>query len=264
MFSKIVRAFSRKKVWEQVFLLQQQDELTLAWDSLHFAVNPKGLIEAGDWAPPVRFFEYSPRKNPQTKWQWIGSKKQKSNLLKSTQGEFELSSKEALSEMLNWNALTGSLILEGLRTLSAPFQKEKLDLASIRQAEENKALEWMRVSFDLLKKAITNCPNEFNPKRDQTLFSQSVLFWHEHSEGSSLARMRVIAFNLDITLHPYPIVIEEREVWALGVIIYNHKDSQAQEPSLSATFIYQPRLAIDLVATILETSKQHFYWPLEG
>lgn len=262
MFSKISKVFGKKKTWERVFALQESASEGVAWESLHFAVNPQGLIENTSWRPPVRFFEYCARHSLTEKWQWIGSKDTKKSKLETSEGHFDLEDKRAISDMLNWNALSGSLILEGLRTLSAPFASSPNEEASLNKSDEDRALEWMRVSFDLLKKAITNCPNEFNPSRDQTLFSQSLLFWHEHSEGQSLPRMRLIAFNLDITLHPYPIALENQELWALGVVVYNHKDSVSEEPALSSTFIYQPRAALDLVASILETSKQHFYWPL--
>lgn len=261
MFAKISRALAKKSTWERVFSHQEKSEQTVAWDSLHFAVNPPTLIENSSWRPPLRFFEYAPHGENQ-KWQWIGQKSARKNTLTLNERTLSLDSREALSEMLNWNALSGSLILEGLREISSVYKKGPLELARLNLSDETKSLEWMRVSFDLLKKAITNCPSEFSPQRDSTFFSQSLLFWHEPDQEEQIPHMRLISFNLDINLHPYLTKINDQEVWALEIAIYNHKGGEAKEASLNSNFIYYPRAAIDLVASILETSKQHFYWPL--
>lgn len=263
MFAKIARALAKKTTWERVFSHQENASQSPAWESLHFAVNPPGLIENSNWRPPLRFFEYAPGVQKK-KWQWLGQKAARENLLITNECSLALNSKEALGEMINWNALSGSLILEGLREVAAVFEKSPLEAAKLNQADENKSLEWMRVSFELLKKAISNCPREFTPQRDSTFFSQSLLFWFEKEQKERVPHMRLICFNLDINLHPYRLESDEQDVWALEVVVYNHKEQAAKEPALNSTFVYQPRAAIDLVASILETSKQHFYWPLEA
>lgn len=245
--------FLKKLVTKQNFWRQASQ---LQPEVIQLAVNEPRLLKLSDqFAPPVRLIELSTSRT--SKIQWIGQKDISRQKFKLLEGEFDLGGAAALSEMLQFNTMASTLILqalESLRELINESMKAHSEDAQKKYSDEARAIEWMRVSFDLLKKAIESCPREFASSNDVHFFSQSLII--ERSTDARSISLRLLCFNLDITFK----IEREQE---LQVVIYNHKDGESQRAALNAKLLRSAPQALDLLAGLIEASKKHFYWPLD-
>lgn len=242
------KLISKQNFWAQAAKLNPE--------VIQLAINEPRLLKLdAQFTPPVRMIELSAAQAP--KIQWIGQKDFARQKFKLLDQELDLGGASALSEMLQFNTMASTLILQALETLRELINESMKAHAEDPQkiySDEARAIEWMRVSFDLLKKAIESCPREFSNSNDTHFFSQSLII--ERSADARSISLRLLCFNLDITFK----VAHEQE---LLVVIYNHKDTQSQRAALNAKLLRAAPQALDLLAGLIEASKEHFYWPLD-
>lgn len=113
-------------------------------------------------------------------------------------------------------------------------QLNKGEFSPLQAENEEKALEWIRVSFEVLKKAII-----------ESITNEDFLFQCKIFAGTNpqtkQKEIRIITFNLDITL----ILLENNN---LRVIIYNNKpgiDPKTIKPSLIGDYSLRKREIFD-------------------
>ena len=129
--------------------------------------------------------------------------------------------------------------------------KKQLNLGefSPRQMEnEEKALEWLRVSFEYLEKAILESLT--NP---DFLF-QSTFFCGTNPK-TKMREIRLITFNLDITF----LLLNDHN---LRVLIYNKKDGENFEnlkPSLMGDYSLKKREIFDQLINLLSVLAKGFH-----
>ncbi|MDD0852825.1 hypothetical protein HBN50_06950 [Halobacteriovorax sp. GB3] len=105
---------------------------------------------------------------------------------------------------------------------------------------ETKAHEWIRVSFEVLKRAL-----EEAKKKEDLLVEYRLFMGRRPNSNENL--IRLLAYNLDITYH-------FRSNGDLQVIIYNDKNASrgsAKEPSLSVIFKAMKNQAYDELINLL-------------
>lgn len=129
--------------------------------------------------------------------------------------------------------------------------KKQLNLGefSPRQMEsEEKALEWLRVSFEYLEKAIVESVT--NP---DFLFQST--FFCGLNPKSKMREIRLITFNLDITF----LLLSDHN---LRVLIYNKKDGENFEnvkPSLMGDYSLKKREIFDQLIKLLSVMAKGFH-----
>lgn len=228
--------------WNQVEELLTAD---LSNAEVHLAVNPSSLLTQKKLPPTTHVFEIKKQKKH---LQWIGAKLLHKKKILINEREYDLSDSKVSKELLKFNSFSGALILKALKDIQE-INRKNSEQTKPGLSDETRAIEWMRVSFDLLKKAIKSCPQEFNEGRDEIYFSQSLMMTFNQSS----TRLRLLCFNLDIILFAQIGV-------PLEVTIYNHKDSTSSEPALKAQLYGQDSQALDLVGELIANSKEYFYW----
>lgn len=145
-----------------------------------------------------------------------------------------------------FNQLLDQLIELHLKTFKTEFEK---GTPTLRQLEaEEKALEWIRVSFDVLKKAIIESLT--NP---DFLF-QTSLFAGVNPQ-SKKQEIRLITFNLDMTF----ILLPDHN---LRVLIYNKKPHLSPEelkPALMGDYSARKREILDQLTSLLAVLSRGFH-----
>src|SRR5690606_17520831 len=130
---------------------------------VHLAINPSSLLTQKKLPPITRVFEINKQKEH---LQWIGSKLLSTKKILINKREHNLSEPQVNKELLKFNSFSGALILKALKDIQE-INRKNSENAKPSLNDESRAIEWMRVSFDLLKKAIKTCPHEFNENRDE-------------------------------------------------------------------------------------------------
>lgn len=141
-----------------------------------------------------------------------------------------------------FNQIVDSFIQREIQFFTTALNSSTL---SPRQIElEDKSLEWMRVSFEVLTKGIIESLT--NP---EFLF-QSTLFLGVNPKDrpkNILREIRLITFNLDMTF----LLLEDHN---LRVLIYNKKpgeQTEALKPALIGDFAYRKKEMFDQFITLL-------------
>jgi hypothetical protein len=134
-------------------------------------------------------------------------------------------------------------ILDSLIEREIKFFTEQMNQSqfSPRQVEnEEKALEWVRVSFEMLTKAVLESLT--NP---EYLFQTT--FFAGINPKSGRHEMRLITFNLDMTF----LMLDDNN---LRVLIYNTKPGETAEnlkPALTGDYSYKKREIFDQFINLL-------------
>ena len=133
-------------------------------------------------------------------------------------------------------------ILDSAIEREIKFFSEKMNQSefSPRQLEaEEKALEWMRVSFDVLTKAVLESLT--NPE-----FLFQTTFFAGINPKSNMREMRLITFNLDMTF----LLLEDHN---LRVLIYNKKPGETSDlkPALTGDYSFRKREIFDQFISLL-------------
>ncbi len=157
-------------------------------------------------------------------------------------GEIKAQAERSESSLL-FNKLLDSLIEREIKFFSEQMNKSQF---SPRQVEnEEKALEWVRVSFDVLTKAVleslTNPDYLF-----QTTFFAGV------NPNSKRHEIRLITFNMDMTF----LLLEDNN---LRVLIYNIKPGENLsdlKPALMGDYSFRKREIFDLFINLLSAISQ--------
>lgn len=145
-----------------------------------------------------------------------------------------------------FNRLLDQLIEFHLNTFKTEFEKSP---PSLRQMEaEEKALEWIRVSFDVLKKAIIESLT--NP---DLLFQTS--FFAGLNPKTKKQEIRLITYNLDMTF----ILLPDHN---LRVLIYNkkpHLSAEELKPALMGDYSFRKREILDQLTSLLAVLSHGFH-----
>ncbi len=139
-----------------------------------------------------------------------------------------------------FNNLLDALIQKEIKHFAEAMNKSEFN--SLQKEAEEKALEWIRVSFEILTKAIIESLT--NP---DYLF-QTKLFMGVNPTTSK-HEIRLITFNLDMTL----ILLDDHN---LRVLIYNVKPSEEiknLKPALSGDYSLRKREMFDHFIKLLST-----------
>lgn len=151
--------------------------------------------------------------------------------------------------VLKFNLLIDQLITQKL----AGFQSKLSDIDSKIQftpeeiSIENKALEWIRVSFELLKKAI------IQSLTNSDLLFQTLIFIGTNPKSLS-NEIRIITFNLDIT---FELLANKK----LRVRIYNDKNEEFasnKKASLQGDFEFKKREIFDELIKLISAHSSGF------
>lgn len=146
--------------------------------------------------------------------------------------------REILNTRMLFNNMLDAVIKNEISIFTTTMSESDF---SPRQLEaEEKALEWLRVSFEILTKAIleslTNTDYLF-----QTTFFAGI------NPQSKMHEIRLITFNLDMTF----LLLEDKN---LRVIIYNQKPGEKLEnlkPALSGDYSFRKREIFDQFINLL-------------
>lgn len=145
-----------------------------------------------------------------------------------------------------FNKLLDQLIEYHLNTFKTEFEK---GTPTLRQLEaEEKALEWIRVSFDVLKRAVIESLT--NP---DFLFQTS--FFAGTNPQTKKQEIRLITFNLDMTF----ILLPDHN---LRVLIYNKKPHLSPEelkPALMGDYSVRRREILDQLTSLLAVLSRGFH-----
>ncbi len=146
--------------------------------------------------------------------------------------------KEIKSTRALFNNLADAFIEKEIKFFSQTMNESSF---SPRQLEaEDKALEWMRVSFEVLTKGIIESLT--NPD-----FLFQTTFFAGINPKTGMREMRLITFNLDMTF----LLLEDKN---LRVLIYNKKpDASADElkPALMGDYSFRKREMFDHFINLL-------------
>lgn len=145
---------------------------------------------------------------------------------------------EILNTRVLFNNILDSFIENEIKTFTKTMNESEF---SPRQLEaEEKALEWMRVSFEMLTKAVLESLT--NPEYlFQTTFFAGV------NPKTGMHEMRLIAFNLDMTF----LLLNDKN---LRIMIYNQKPGEKLEdlkPALTGDYSYRKREMFDQFINLL-------------
>ncbi|MBC7712025.1 MAG: hypothetical protein H7177_01710 [Rhizobacter sp.] len=145
---------------------------------------------------------------------------------------------EIINTRVLFNNILDAFIEKELKTFTCAMNESEF---SPRQMEaEDKAVEWMRVSFEMLIKAVLESLT--NPEYlFQTTFFAGV------NPKTKMNEMRLICFNLDMTF----LLLEDKN---LRVIIYNVKPGEKpgdQKPALSGDYSFRKREMFDQFIQLL-------------
>jgi hypothetical protein len=143
--------------------------------------------------------------------------------------------KKDLSLLPEFDSLIDSLFEYKILDLQKIISKmDSQNLTQAEMASEEKALEWMKVSFSLLTKAIVQSLT------DKNLLFQTLLFIGTNPKTRQ-EEIRIIAFNLDIK---FEFLINEN----LRIHIFNDKNGeygQEKKPVLVGDFNFRKREMLD-------------------
>lgn len=139
---------------------------------------------------------------------------------------------EILNSKVLFNNTVDAFIEKELKTFTTTMDGSEF---SPRQMEaENKALEWVRVSFEMLTKAVLESLT--NPE-----FLFQTTFFAGINPKTSMHEMRLITFNLDMTF----LLLEDKN---LRIMIYNLKPGETlknQKPALMGDYSFRKREIFD-------------------
>jgi hypothetical protein len=154
-------------------------------------------------------------------------------------------------KILEFNKLSDKLIEEEIlyfqKILNASLDTKTFSALEVSQ--EDKALEWMRVSFTILEKAIIESLT--NP---EFLFQALLFFGQNQKTGNH--EIRVVAFNLDIKF-------ELQKNNLLRVQIYNDKDAEfgtTKKAVLEGDFNFRKREMLDELTRMLSVLAPGIKW----
>lgn len=137
-----------------------------------------------------------------------------------------------------FNNLLDSFIEKEIKFFSKNMNESEF---SPRQLEaEEKALEWMRVSFEVLTKAVIESLT--NPE-----FLFQTTFFAGKNPKTGMREMRLLTFNLDMTF----LLLEDKN---LRVLIYNKKPGDKPEdlkPALMGDYSFRKREMFDQFINLL-------------
>lgn len=137
-----------------------------------------------------------------------------------------------------FNNILDVFIEKEIKTFTTAMNESEF---SIRQLDaEDKAVEWVRVSFEMLTKAVLESLT--NP---EYLFQ--TFFFAGENPKSKMHEMRLICFNLDMTF----LLLEDKN---LRVIIYNVRPGEKlvdQKPVLSGDYSFRKREIFDQFINLL-------------
>lgn len=159
--------------------------------------------------------------------------------------------KKDSDELLGFNQLIDQLIETEISyfqaKLNLPPQHKSFSPAEISQ--EEKALEWIKVSFKILEKAV------IESLTNTDLLFQTLLFFGVNPK-SSLHEIRLITFNLDI-------LFELRADGTLRVKIYNDKKEEFgsnKKADLEGDFSFRKREMFDELTRLLSLLGTGIKW----
>lgn len=146
----------------------------------------------------------------------------------------------------NFNQLVDRLIERELTFFQQGFKEGK---QSLRQLEaEERALEWIRVSFDVLSRGIVESLTNPDYLFQNTLFAGI-------NPKTGKREIRLMTFNLDMTF----ILLDDND---LRVIIYNKVPNVSLEelkPALSGDYSARKREIIDHLTALLAVLSKGFH-----
>lgn len=149
---------------------------------------------------------------------------------------------EIESTRFYFNEVIDTFIQRELAVFTESMNKSEI---SIRQLEgEEKSLEWLRVSFEILSKGVIESLTNSDYLFQATLF---VGINPKDRPVNILREIRLIAFNLDMTF----LLLEDKN---LRVLVYNKKPGEEKEslsPALVGDFSYRKREMFDLFINLL-------------
>ena len=230
MLSQIKTFFANKTFKKLTYFYNNPELLESTWHSL--AIN-----KMKDQKHPLSKELSLTTKNIFFDLKIIESKNTFQHLIYKNQQSFcEVNLEKDSSSLLEFNSLFDKLITQYLKTycsiLNNNFQQETYKTDQIQN--EEKALEWLKVSFSILEKAIVESLT--NPD----LLFQTLLFFGKNPKTLN-DEIRLITFNLDIK---FEILNTNR----LRIVVYNdkfHELGHEKKPSLSGDFHFRAKEMVD-------------------
>ena len=164
------------------------------------------------------------------------------SIYKNQQSLLQTSIDKNDSSLIEFNYLFDKLITQYLQSFCTYLNHNfKLETYSAEQLlNEEKALEWMKVSFNILEKAILESLT--NPD----LLFQTLLFFGKNPKTLN-EEIRLITFNLDIKFEILPTN-------RLRIFIYNDKNHELgheKKPSLSGDFHFRAKEMVDQLIKLI-------------
>lgn len=241
MLSDLFKKNSFSKL-ESFYLKENSHENLTRYTWLALAINQKSLggslltkelvLTPKDSTSPKCALQFAELPEGILHHAFLGNKKIYSNEMKN---EVEIKSTRAL-----FNNLLDSFIEREIKHFSKSMNESEF---SPRQLEaEEKALEWMRVSFEVLTKAVIESLT--NPD-----FLFQTTFFAGINPTSKMHEMRLMTFNLDMTF----LLLEDNN---LRVLIYNKKPNDPNselKPALMGDYSFRKREIFDQFITLLST-----------